>query len=88
MIFSELIEDETDFIEYLNYRLNLYERNDIEFMDEIDILGFFFENKFPLPQEKENEKILMIAFKDKIDEYFTRKDIGMPSIIKPQRKRN
>lgn len=87
MIFADLIETEDDFNEYLKNRLGLYERNDIEFHDEIDILGFFFDNKFPLPAEKENEKIFMISFKDDIDTYYTRKDVGMPGTIKPKRKK-
>lgn len=59
MIFSDLIENENDFKEYIDNRLGLYERNDVEFQDEIDILGFFFENKFPLAVEKENEKVFI-----------------------------
>lgn len=87
MIFSDLIEKEADFKEYLQNRLNLYERNDVEFLDEIDILGFFIENKFPLPPEKEGKSILMISYKDKIDQYYTRKDLGMPGLIKPKRNK-
>lgn len=86
MIFADLIESEADFKEYLQNRLGLYERNDIEFHDEIDILGYFFENLFPLKAEKENEKIFMLSYKDDIETYYTRKDVGMPNIIKPKRK--
>jgi len=87
MIFSDLIESESDFQEYINYRLSLYERNDIQFSDEIDILGFYFEANFPLPPEKENERISMTGYKDEIDTYYTRKDVGMPGVIKPKKKR-
>lgn len=62
MIFSDLIENENDFKTYIDNRLGLYERNDVEFQDEIDILGFFFENKFPLGIENENEKIFIHSF--------------------------
>lgn len=87
MIFADLIESEQDFKDYLKNRLGIYERNDVEFRDEIDILGYFLENKFPLPEEKENQKILMFSFKNEIETYYTRKDVGMPGMIKPKRKR-
>ena len=87
MIFADLIESEADFKEYLQNRLGLYERNDIEFHDEIDILGYFFENKFPLKEEKENERIMMLSYKDEIETYYTRTGVGMPAVQKPKRKR-
>jgi tRNA splicing endonuclease len=87
MIFSDLIENEDDFKNYIDNRLGLYERDDVEFQDEIDILGFFIENKFPLPPEKENEKILMLSYRDEIENYYTKKDVGMPGVIKPIKKR-
>lgn len=85
MIFADLIESEADFKEYLRYRFGLYDRSDVEFNDEIDILGFFMQNRFPLPSEKDNERIMMIGYKDEIDKYFTRKDVGMPGVTKPKR---
>jgi len=51
MVFADLIESEDDFKEYIDYRIDLYERNNIEFHDEIDILGFFMEGNFPLKEE-------------------------------------
>ena len=87
MIFSDLIENENDFKEYIDNRFGLYERNDVEFQDEIDILGFFFENKFPLPVEKEDEKILIHSYRDEIENYYTKKDVGMAGILKPVKKR-
>jgi hypothetical protein len=86
MIFADLIEGEDDFLEYLNNRLGLYERSDIQFSDEIDILGYYFDGNFPLPPEKENELITMIGYKDDIDTYYTRKDVGMPGGTKPKKK--
>ena len=38
-----------------------------------------------MPQE--NEKIFMLSYKDDIETYYTRKDVGMPRMIKPKRKR-
>lgn len=86
MIFADLIESEADFKEYLRYRIGLYDRSDVEFNDEIDILGFFIQNRSPLPSEKTSERIMMIGYKDEIDKYYTRKDVGMPGVIKVKRK--
>lgn len=86
MIFSELIESENDFKEYLEYRIGLYDRNDIEFSDEIDILGFFMDGNFPLEMEAEEAKLYINNCKNRIDTYYTRKGVGMPGIIKPKRK--
>jgi len=87
MIFSELIETELDLQEYLEYRIDLYERNDIEFTDEIDILGFFLEGHFPLPPEKDDQMIHMTGFSGDIDSYYTNLTTGMPNTVKPKRKR-
>lgn len=87
MIFADLIENENDFQDYIDNRLKLYERNDVEFQDEIDILGFFLENKFPLPKENDSEKIFIHSYRDEIEEYYTKKDVGIAGIIKPIKKR-
>lgn len=87
MIFADLIESEDDFKEYLKNRLALYERSDVEFNDEIDILGFFLDNGFPLGKEKENEKIFMFSYMKDIDKYYTRRGVGFPAEVKPKRKR-
>lgn len=86
MIFADLIQSEDQFKEYLTYRIALYDRNDIEFIDEIDILGFYFKNRFPLGQEKENEIIHIINYKDEIDTYYIRTGVGIPGAIKPTKK--
>ncbi len=87
MIFADLIESEEDFKEYLKHRLSLYDRSDVEFNDEIDILGFFFDNGFPLKPENKDQKILMISYMDDIDKYYTKKEVGMPGVTKPKRKK-
>jgi len=86
MIFADLIQSENEFKEYLTNRIALYDRNDIEFMDEIDILGFYFENKFPLEQEKENEILHIVNYKDEIETYYTRMGVGIPGVIKTKKK--
>lgn len=86
MIFADLIQSETEFKEYLSHRIALYDRNDIEFSDEIDILGFYFENNFPLGEEKQNEILHIVNYKDEIETYYTRTGVGMPETIKPKKK--
>ncbi|MBX3163798.1 MAG: hypothetical protein KF900_04910 [Bacteroidetes bacterium] len=86
MIFADLIQSETEFKEYLTNRIALYDRNDIQFSDEIDILGFYFQNHFPLGQEKENEMMHIVNFKDEIETYYTRTGVGMPVTDKPKKK--
>jgi hypothetical protein len=86
MIFSDLIDSEASFLEYISNRLGLYERNDIQFSDEIDILGFYLDGNFPLSPPKANEFISMVGYKGDIDTYYNRKDVGMPNVKKPAKK--
>jgi hypothetical protein len=86
MIFADLIESEADFKEYLEDRISLYERKDIEFMDEIDILGFFQEGNFPLDAEKEGQIMHILNYSNDISEYYERTAMGMPGIVKPIKK--
>ncbi len=43
MIFSEIIENEDDFIEYLEKRIPLYNNPSLDVDDEIDFLGYFLD---------------------------------------------
>lgn len=86
MVFADLIQSEADFKEYLTQRIKLYDRNDIEFLDELDILGFYFDGSFPLKAEKDNEILHIINYKDDIDSYYNRTGLGMPGATKPKRK--
>ncbi|WP_426474237.1 hypothetical protein [Chryseobacterium balustinum] len=85
MVFRDLIDSEEDFVEYISHRINLYERNDVEFQDEIDILGFFLEGKFPINIETTVDKVNIISYRDDIDDYYTKTGVGILS-KKPQRK--
>lgn len=87
MVFADLIESEKDFKEYLTHRMALYDRNDIEFLDEIDILGFYFGGNFPLGPEKEKEMIQVVNYKDDIETYYTKRGVGMSGVIKPIREK-
>ncbi|MBK8587057.1 MAG: hypothetical protein IPN88_17265 [Bacteroidetes bacterium] len=63
MIFADLIESEQDFKEYLQNRFALYDRDDYQFQDEIDILGVFFDKQFPLPETEEGKKYSFLHIK-------------------------
>lgn len=83
MVFKDLINGEGEFNEFLDYRLSIYERNDITFMDEIEILGFYLKGNFPLPAEDIEKQILMTGFIEDIDNYYTKSGVGMLDIPKP-----
>jgi hypothetical protein len=87
MIFADLIENEADYKEYLKNRLALYERKDIEISDEIDILGFFMGNNFPMGEESPDEIIHIVGYKDEIENYYNKSGVGMPLVNKPKRMR-
>lgn len=87
IIFAEIIESEDDFKEYLQNRIFLYDRNDIEFSDEVDILGYFLDGNFPLKESKPNEFILFSHdWRKNITEYYQKSLFGIPS-EKPKRLR-
>lgn len=85
MVFTDLINGETEFNEYLNYRLSMYDRNDITFMDEIEILGFYLKGNFPLLAEDKRKQIMMTGFIEDIDDYYTKNGVGMIEIAKPKK---
>lgn len=83
MIFSEIIENENDFIEYLEKRLPLYNNPNINVDDEIDFLGYFLENG-ELVDKKTLKKVTTYKLNktsQDIDNYFQKKG------PKPMRKR-
>ncbi|CAI2769134.1 hypothetical protein [Flavobacterium collinsii] len=85
MIFSDLIENENDFNEYLINRLKIYEMRNVEFIDEIDILGYYLEGNFPI-QETEEKHVIYSKFSQEIDSYYIKTGVGMPDIAKPRKK--
>jgi len=86
MVFADLVKTENDFMDYLDNRLGLYDRNDVLFTDEIDILGFFLDNHFPLPAENMGKVNSVIGFGEEIDTYYTKTGVGMYDVEKPKRK--
>jgi len=85
MIFADILQNENEFIEYLTNRISLYDREDVEFLDEIDILGFYLKNNFPLDVEKENTKLHIVNYKEDIDLYYTRLSLGLIDNAKPKK---
>jgi len=83
MVFADLIPDEDSFKVYLENRLALYDRDDIEFNDELDVLGYFMDGNFPLKPEVEGQHIQIVNFSSEIDEYYDRMSLGMPGTKRP-----
>jgi len=72
MIFSEILENEDDFIDYLEQRIPLFTNPKIRVNDEIDLLGFFLEND-KLVDKKLLQKVDNYSLNktsQEIDEYF------------------
>lgn len=72
MIFSDILESEDDFIDYLTQRIPLFINPKINVNDEIDLLGFFLENE-KLVDEKLLKKVdnyTLNKTSQEIDEYF------------------
>lgn len=82
LIFSELIDSEKDFIDYLEKRIPLYQRPELNFHDEIDILGYFFEHDLEFDEEliKGLMSFQLNKYSAEIDSYFEK------GSIKPKRK--
>jgi len=82
MIFSEILENEDDFIDYLEQRIPLFTSPKIHVNDEIDLLGYFLEN-----EKLVNEKLLK-----RVDDYSLNKnsqeidDYFQKGGIKPKKK--
>ncbi|MCZ4223534.1 hypothetical protein [Pedobacter rhodius] len=90
MIFSEIIENENDFMEYLDQRLTLYLRENIEIPDEISLLGYFLNKgniKFDQTKIKKFDKFRIEKnFSSDIDKYYHNKLVGIPSPRPTKRK--
>lgn len=87
MIFADIIESEDDFKKYLQNRIAIYDRTDIEFSDEIDILGYFLDGNFPIKESKPNEFILFAHnWRQNIADYYQQSLFGIPC-EKPRRHR-
>jgi hypothetical protein len=72
IIFTEIIESETDFMNYLDKRIPLYKRSELNFQDEIDLLGHFLEHDLIFDEDmlKNLTNFQLNKYSSKIDEYF------------------
>lgn len=82
MIFSEIIENEDDFIDYLEKRIPLYKDERVEVEDEIDFLGYYLEHGELVDKKiiKDSSSFKLLKTSKAIDDYF---EIGG---IKPRKK--
>lgn len=71
MIFSEIIENEDDFIDYLEKRIPLYSESRILINDEIDLLGYYLEHGKLIEENelKNSDEFLLNKYSSKIDEF-------------------
>lgn len=86
MVFADLIPTEEQFKNYLDNRLALYEREDLDFNDELDILGYAMEGHFPLAPADPDQYFQMLKFSDEIDQYYNTVGMGLPGAKKPEFK--
>ena len=72
LVFSELMESEADFIDYLEQRIPLYQRPELYFHDELNILGYFFEHNLKFDEEliKDLASFQLNKYSVGIDNYF------------------
>lgn len=70
--FSELIESEAQFIDYLKKRIPLYHQERLAHNDEMDMLGFYFMDDLEVSKDHEMADNLTLRYKDPIDKYFDR----------------
>jgi len=72
MIFSEILENEDDFIDYLEQRIPLFTNEKIRVNDEIDLLGYFLENEKLIDEKllKKVDSYSLNKCSGEIDEYF------------------
>lgn len=68
--FSELIESETQFIDYLKKRIPLYQKESLAHNDEMDMLGFYFFDDLQIAKEHQKTEQLTLAYKAPIDNFF------------------
>ncbi len=82
MVFSDVLETEQDFIDYLEKRIPLYRRPELEFRDEIDILGYFLEHDLEFDEKfiKGLTHFQLNKYSADIDNYFEK------GAVKPKRK--
>ncbi len=71
IIFSEIIESEDDFIDYLEKRIPLYSENRILVNDEIDLLGYYLQHCKLIEEDdlKDLDQFILNKYSSEIDDY-------------------
>lgn len=71
--FVKLIASESEFIDYLTKRIPMYSDKRLEHVDEMDMLGLYYDNDLIIDKEmKDSTTVRLNAYKDDIDRYFER----------------
>lgn len=73
MAFTDLVESEKMFMDYLDKRLPLYNNQRLATTDEMDLLGLYFTKDFKIGNlTKRSDTVQLYEFKKNIDNYFER----------------
>ena len=69
--FSQIITSEEEFIDYLSKRIPMYDDKRLSQVDEMDMLGLYFEEDLQIdPVFKDSGRVILNAYKDDFDDYF------------------
>lgn len=85
IVFSDLFDNQSDFVDFLKKRLSLYDRRDVMFTDELDILGFYLKSGFPIKKQSGKVYHMDDSWKEDIVSYYTSLSIGTKQVEKPQK---
>jgi len=84
MVFSDLIDSEEDFMDYLDKRLPLYDNEKLSATDELDLLALYFTNDLKVDTFlKKSDNVRLYQFKRIIDDYYEK---GGPRPFKKRKK--
>lgn len=73
MVFTDLVESEKMFMDYLDKRLPLYNNERLATTDEMDLLGLYFTKDLKIGNlTKRSDTVQLYEFKKNIDNYFER----------------
>lgn len=84
MVFSDLIDSEEVFMDYLDKRLPLYDNEKLSGTDELDLLALYFTNDLKVNTfMKKSDNVRLYQFKRIIDNYYEK---GGPRPFKKRKK--
>lgn len=83
-VFSDLIESEDQFLDYISKRLPLYHDPRMASVDEINMLRFYFNEDLKIPAKHKDDDLFQIAgYQKTIDAYY---QTGGPKPFKKKSK--